>query len=134
VPAEWDKLSAASKRELAKTLSLKNLDRCWDFDILDVVKNAERGSVLVIVGWAILASPDAQRVIMSSVDEEYNEHDNDWGGYDFASSLGVNHETLCCFLRSLESQYDATGKYHNNIHAADVTQTLHSMLRMGAED
>jgi hypothetical protein len=132
VPAEWDKLSTASKRELAKTLSLKNLDR-WDFDILDVVKNVERGSVLLIVGWAILASPDAQRVIMSSVDEEF-DGDDDWGGYNFASSLDVNHETLCCFLRSLESQYDVTGKYHNNIHAADVTQTLHSMLRMGAEE
>ncbi|KAL3766615.1 hypothetical protein ACHAWO_013962 [Cyclotella atomus] len=131
-PAEWDRLSEDVKRKLADTLSLKNLDR-WDFDILDVVENVERGSVLVIVGWAILASPDAQRVILSSIDKDY-DGDGSWGGYNFASSLGVNHEKLCSFLRSLESQYDCTEKYHNNIHAADVTQTLHSMIRMGAQE
>jgi hypothetical protein len=131
VPEEWEKLSYATKVKLAETLSLKNLER-WDFNILDVVKNLEPGSVLVLVGWAIIASPDSQKIMMSSIDKEYDEAS--WDGYNFSTSLGVNHNTLCCFLRSLESQYDVKGKYHNNIHAADVTQTLHSMIRMGASE
>ena len=127
VPPEWEKLSEPTKIQLAETLSLSNLDR-WDFNILDVVKSADPESVLVLVGWAIIASPDAQKVMMSSIGKEFVE--GDWGGYEFSASLGIDCVTMVSFLRSLESQYDINGKYHTNIHAADVTQTLHSMIRM----
>ena len=128
VPPEWEKLSVSTKVKLATTLSVSNLDR-WDFNILDVSKSVDPGSVLVLVGWAIIASPDAQKVMMSSIGEEYEE--GDWDGYKFSSSLGIDCVTMVSFLRSLELQYDVNGKYHTNIHAADVTQTLHSMIRMG---
>lgn len=128
-PPEWDKLSQGAKVKMAETLSLKNLER-WDFNILEVVENVDRGSVLTLVSWAIMASPESQKVMMSSIGKEYEEEE--WGGYNFLSCLGLDHKTLVSFLRSLESQYNINGNYHTNIHAADVTQTLHSMIRMGS--
>lgn len=132
VPPEWEKLNDAKKVKLAETLSIKNLNR-WDFNILDVAKNVDPGSVLVLVGWAIIASPDSQKVMMYSIDREFDE-EKEWSGYNFSSSLGADHRNVVSYLRSLESQYDVHAKYHNNIHAADVIQTLHSMLRMGANE
>ena len=128
-PPEWDNLSQVTKVKMAETLSLKNLER-WDFNILEVVKNVDRGSVLTLVSWAIIASPESQKVMMSSIGKEYEEEE--WGGYNFFMSLNVDHKTLVSFLRSLESQYSIKGSYHTNIHAADVTQTLHCMIRMGS--
>jgi len=65
-PPEWDKLSQGAKVKMAETLSLKNLER-WDFNILEVVENVDRGSVLTLVSWAIMASPESQKVMMSSM-------------------------------------------------------------------
>ncbi|ACI64549.1 hypothetical 3',5'-cyclic AMP phosphodiesterase, partial [Thalassiosira pseudonana CCMP1335] len=45
----------------------------------------------------------------------------------------LNHITLVNFLRRVESEYNASNKYHNNIHAADVLQTLHSLLSMAVD-
>ena len=120
-----------NKTKLAEVLSVQNLGR-WDFNILDVVEYGGANSVLVFVGWAIIASPASQKVMATSLGTEFNE--KEWEGYNFSSSLGINYKTLICFLRSLEAQYSTAQKYHNNIHAADVLQTLHSMIRMGAAE
>jgi hypothetical protein len=132
VPREWEQLSSSTKVKLAGVLSLKNLDS-WDFNVLDVVKVVNPTSVLVLVGWAIIASPYSQQVMMTSIDREYVEEEG-WGGYNFSALLGVDHKTLVSYLRSLEALYNSEEKYHNNIHAADVTQTLHSMFRMGMSE
>lgn len=131
VPEEWEGLSIGNKTRLAEVLSLDNLGR-WDFNILDVVEYGDVSLVLVLVGWAIIASPASQKVMAASLGREFDE--KEWEGYNFASSLGIDYKTLVCFLRSLEAQYSTTQKYHNNVHAADVLQTLHSMMRMGAAE
>jgi len=48
--------------------------------------------------------------------------------------LNINPETVCNFLRKIESQYKSDTPYHNNTHAADVTQTLHCLLHFVGED
>eukprot|EP00804_Cyclotella_cryptica_P029032 CCRYP_005238-RA/>CCRYP_005238-RA protein AED:0.08 eAED:0.08 QI:63/1/1/1/0/0/2/513/414 len=132
VPPEWESLSEGNKTKLAEILSLNNLER-WDFNILDVVDLVDGCSVLVLVGWAIIGSPSSQRVMMESLGKSLKEEE-ELGGYNFSPTLGVDHKMLVSFLRSLEAQYSTTQKYHNNIHAADVLQTLHSMIRMGIGD
>lgn len=46
------------------------------------------------------------------------------------SEFNLDPEKACKFLVSAESMYmvEKTNPYHNNIHAADVTQTVHAML------
>ncbi len=48
--------------------------------------------------------------------------------YNFEDHLKINPESICNFLREIETRYSATTPYHNNTHAADVTQTLHCLL------
>lgn len=132
VPPEWKSLSESNKTKLSEILSLKNLER-WDFNILDVLDCVDACSVLVLVGWAIIGSPASQEVMMASLGKSI-EKDEESSGYNFSSTLGVDHKSLVSFFRSLEAQYSTMQKYHNNIHAADVLQTLHSMIRMGVGD
>jgi len=40
--------------------------------------------------------------------------------------------TLVIYLTLLESHYSTANPYHNNIHAADVTQSVNVMLRRSA--
>ena len=40
--------------------------------------------------------------------------------------------TLLCFLMTLEDHYLKDVAYHNNLHAADVTQSCHLLLNSAA--
>jgi len=40
--------------------------------------------------------------------------------------------TLVVYLTLLESHYPCSNPYHNNIHAADVTQSVNVLLRRPA--
>ena len=47
---------------------------------------------------------------------------------DLLATLKIDEKTLLSFLMSLESHYNADIKYHNALHAADVTQSVHHLL------
>ena len=46
--------------------------------------------------------------------------------------LKIVPTTLVVYLTMLESHYPASNPYHNNIHAADVTQSANVLLRRPA--
>ena len=54
--------------------------------------------------------------------------------YHFDDHLKISPESICNFLREIEKRYSATTPYHNNTHAADVTQTLHCLLASIGKD
>ena len=51
-------------------------------------------------------------------------------GYNFCDTLKIPQETLCDYLRVIEKDYNSENPYHNEIHGADVIQTVHSLLQM----
>ena len=44
----------------------------------------------------------------------------------------MSPRTLLCFLMTLEDHYLKDVAYHNNLHAADVTQSCHVLLNSAA--
>ncbi|KAL7527084.1 hypothetical protein ACHAXR_001790 [Thalassiosira sp. AJA248-18] len=58
------------------------------------------------------------------------------GGYFFPDEFEVSPRAICRFLRKVENEYPTrnVNPYHNNIHAADVIQTAHSLIQMGGID
>ena len=50
--------------------------------------------------------------------------------YDFKAAFSLDKTALERFLCSVESGYHAN-RYHNNLHGADVLQTMHYFLRKG---
>jgi hypothetical protein len=127
VPAEWTKLSRESKEELAEILSFKSL-ASWDFNVVELAKLCN-GNPLLFVGWAVIGSPHAQQAMAADLGVEPECQD----GYDFVSNYEVKTPTLCSFLRVTESDYIANA-YHNNTHAADVLQTLNTILQLGGDE
>ena len=150
-PPEWNALNSKTRMELTRLLSWDNLAR-WDFNILTVTElskdtmkvsssagyNYGQCCPLLLVGWAILCAPMAQQAMegsLGSSDSVFRPSCSDQGSnvdafpYPF-SDLIINPERLCNFLREVESRYDPELPYHNNVHAADVTQTLHCLLQM----
>ena len=63
-----------------------------------------------------------------------NNNNNNNFHYHFDDHLKINPESICNFLREIEKRYSATTPYHNNTHAADVTQTLHCLLASIGKD
>ena len=62
---------------------------------------------------------------------------DEWnGGYFLPDEFKVTPRTICHFLRKVEKEYSprSINPYHNNIHGADVIQTLHSLIQMGGKD
>lgn len=59
-----------------------------------------------------------------------------WDGYFLFDRFGVTPKAVCQFLRKVERDYPKrdTNPYHNNIHAADVIQTTHTLIQMGGSD
>ncbi|KAL3769509.1 hypothetical protein ACHAW5_001242 [Stephanodiscus triporus] len=148
-PPEWNALTMKTRAKLTSLLSWDNLSR-WEFDIVDVtelsrdtMKGSSRNGFeysrqccpLLLVGWAILCAPMAQRAMEGSLGD--NADTTTTAGrssrgsafpYPF-SDLKINPSSVCNFLREVESRYSSENPYHNNIHAADVTQTLHCLLQ-----
>jgi len=147
-PPEWNALNSKTRMELTRILSWDNLAR-WDFNIQTVTElskdtmkvsssagyNYGQCCPLLLVGWAILCAPMAQQAMegsLGSSDSVVRPSCSDQGDafpYPFFD-LKINPERVCNFLREVESRYDPELPYHNNIHAADVTQTLHCLLQM----
>ena len=107
---------------------------------------------LLLVGWAILCSPLAQHAMEASLGdnsddssagngkgltpdvhvEEDSLHAESRFAYNFCQTLKLKPEQVCNFLREIECRYskEVDAPYHNNQHAADVTQTFHCLLQM----
>jgi len=130
-PKEWYEIREKNDRiKLAELLSWDNLRR-WDFDIFEVDK-LTRGNTLLFVGWAILSSPYSQHVmeeVLLSRNQRRPVPFDLMDGYRFIDHLNIDQKKMTNFLRSIEKDYYHENPYHNNIHAADVLQTLHSMLQ-----
>jgi len=127
LPVEWTSMSTESKQILMEKLSFAALQR-WDYNILEVAKICN-GSPLLFIGWAILGSPHAQQAMAIDLGTECN----DTNGYSFVTELNVQMPILCSFLRTVEADY-LLNPYHNNTHAADVVQTLNTMLQLGGKN
>ena len=149
-PPEWNALSVESKTKLSELLSWESLSK-WDYDMVqvadltrEVASSSEKNDVscpLLLVGWALLCEPMAQEAMKHSIDAEVQDdtkreletqHGNNdaYYHYNFADDLNIDPQTICNFLREIERRYQHTNPYHNNIHAADVTQTTHSLFQM----
>lgn len=148
VPMEWSRLELDEQVQLANLLSWENLQK-WDFDVFEVDR-LTHGQPLTFIGWAIMASPYSQFVMAQSVHilqqeqaatEGEDSHKpprppalEDMQGYGYTDEFKIPQDCLVKFLRTVEKEYVADNPYHNNIHAADVVQSLHSMLQgMGAK-
>jgi len=59
--------------------------------------------------------------------------EDDPGGYFFPDEFDISPRDVCSFLRRVEREYAprAANPYHCNIHAADVVQATHALLRLG---
>lgn len=127
LPVEWTSMSKESKQRLAERLSFEALSR-WDYNMLEMTEVCD-GSPLLFVGWAILGSPHAQQAMANDLGHEM---DTESDGYNFSTEFGLQMPILCSFLRTVETAY-LPNPYHNNTHAADVVQTLNTMLQLGGK-
>lgn len=136
IPEYWTKLNDEAKLKLRDMLSWKNL-KGWNFNIFDVNEVLQGKHTLVFVSWAIIASPHAQhsldlacsQILGQTNSSVVNFEDRD--GYNLLSNLGVKETTLVEFLYAIERRYNSGVAYHNEMHAADVTQSLHTLIQMG---
>jgi len=155
-PPEWNALTKDSREKLTEILSWDNLSK-WEFNVLEVTECSKAilkrsGSLLeeessmdvqncplLFVGWAILCAPMAQKAMVGSLGDDApcspgSDGEKEKPCHPCYFDLNINPETVCNFLRKIESQYKSDTPYHNNTHAADVTQTLHCLLHFVGED
>lgn len=150
-PPEWNALTLKARSRLTSILSWENLSK-WEFNILDVAdlssntlhsastRDVDVGGQfcpLLFVGWAILCAPMAQEAMEGSLGdivEKETASTTAFNTYDFVANLNINPESVCNFLRQVESGYRSEIPFHNSIHAADVTQTLHCLLQFIDKD
>ena len=127
LPIEWTTMSKESKENLAERLSFSALS-CWEYNIIEVAKLCN-GSPLLFLGWAILGAPHAQQAMARDLGKL---GDPPTSGYNFVTEFRVQMPILCSFLRTVEADY-LPNPYHNSTHAADVLQTLNTMLQLGGK-
>jgi len=156
-PPEWNALTIQARKELSHLLSWDNLS-LWDFDVLvvadlsrltmnnaddEVEEKKQQFCPLLFIGWAILCAPLAQQAMEGSLGNDCSDPCGKSPGsttprssypYDFCGDLKIDPDTVCNFLRQVEQGYRFENPYHNNIHAADVTQTLHCLLQLMEPD
>jgi hypothetical protein len=140
-PPEWSSLTAEKKAKLAYLLSFENLST-WEFNVVEVADLTS--APLLLVGWAILCEPMAQEAMEHSLEvNSASVHVKGEGTvsqpdsayhYHFSEHIRINPQAVCNFLREIEQRYIRENPYHNNIHAADITQNLHSLFQMFGEE
>eukprot|EP00980_Cylindrotheca_fusiformis_P016252 scaffold4829_cov129-Cylindrotheca_fusiformis.AAC.12 len=134
LPPEWDDLDKDAQRQVSQMLAYESLSD-WGFDVfkLDELTN---GNALLFVGFAVLSSPYSQYAMEQSLagDTELLINKDDLPGYRFLKEFDISPKTMANFLRTIQQDYVNENAYHNSIHAADVTQSVHSLLTMGGEE
>ena len=122
---EFKQLSRDNQRRACDMLSIDSI-KSWDFNIFEL-KDLVGKRPLLFMGWAVLGSPHSQRVMAKLCKRPEPGEDT---GYNFIDSeLQIPMSTLCDYLRVINDDYQ-DNPYHNSTHAADVLQSLHSMLQM----
>mmetsp|Transcript_3435 Transcript_3435/g.3251 ORF Transcript_3435/g.3251 Transcript_3435/m.3251 type:complete len:502 (-) Transcript_3435:194-1699(-) len=122
---EFLELDEEKQQRVSEILSWENLTK-WGFNIFEL-DELTGGKPLLFVGWALLDSPHSQNLMASMCG---NEQQSSNEGYHFKKIFNLSTTKLCAFIRSVEADYNRENPYHNNVHAADVVQTLHSLLQM----
>eukprot|EP00574_Skeletonema_japonicum_P004896 CAMPEP_0201729082 /NCGR_PEP_ID=MMETSP0593-20130828/17924_1 /ASSEMBLY_ACC=CAM_ASM_000672 /TAXON_ID=267983 /ORGANISM="Skeletonema japonicum, Strain CCMP2506" /LENGTH=604 /DNA_ID=CAMNT_0048221359 /DNA_START=139 /DNA_END=1953 /DNA_ORIENTATION=- len=136
-------------------MTLTPEDKCINEDEEPSTSSRKREQFcpLLLVGWAILCSPMAQVAMNGSLEGYYNlrddsgprhrpsieclvdsDHGTNHFHYTFDEHFKINPEAICNFLREIEGRYSTDTPYHNNVHAADVTQTLHALFAFIGKD
>jgi len=91
-----------TEEEQKVVAKLEGIDR-WDWDIFEL-ESVCKDHVLEVVGWHLLQA------------------------WDMPNKFHISHITLHNWLAYVQSSYIDT-EYHNATHAADVTQSVHFMLK-----
>jgi len=128
VPHEFKGLSSQDQKTLCDLLSWESLSS-WDkFDIF-ALNDVTKGNPLFFMGWAVLGSPYAQSAMKLHISGK--TEDKDPGpGYAFVDDFKFPPDKLCNYLRAIQKGYHPDNPYHNAIHAADVVQSLHTLIQM----
>lgn len=125
---EYISLSRENQMRLFRLLSWSSLKR-WEFNVFDLLEITNGKNPLLLVGWAILGAPHAQYSMARQCGVVLQLEE--LRGYNFADeNLRIPIEKLCDYLRVIEQDYKDTNPYHNPIHAADVVQTMHTLIQM----
>lgn len=125
---EFLSLTKEEKMLVFRLLSWSSLKR-WEFNVFELLEITGGKNPLLYVGWAILGSPHAQYAMAHECGVSVRM--DELRGYNFADEkLRISSEQLCDYLRAIEQDYVAENPYHNQIHAADVLQTMHTLLQM----
>jgi len=125
---EFASLDVSQQTSLFELLSFSNL-RSWDFNIFDV-SAIDEANPLLLVAWAVIGSPYSQFAMAKQL-ERKNVKLSHFEGYNFADlDLEIEIGALFDYLRVIQRDYKRDNPYHNAIHAADVIQTLHSLIQM----
>eukprot|EP01082_Thalassiosira_pseudonana_P003378 g3565.t1 g3565 contig12:2331160-2332713(-) len=130
LPPEWNCLSAARQNYVYQFLTYEKLSD-WNYDAMDLSLACGESSPLLLIGWAMLAAPHAQKTMALNLG--LDEPEEDESVYEFVEEFNLKPEVLCNFLRAVESDYSKENAYHNSVHAADVAQTTFALLRMGGD-
>lgn len=125
-PPEWFELHQNAQMKLSEFLSWENLSK-WDFDIFELSKLSD-DQPLLFLGWALLSSPYSQYFMEKHLTGSSSETIEEMKGYNFIEKYNIPQKSMVDFLRTVELQYKPDNPYHNNIHAADVLQTVHFFL------
>lgn len=138
MPEYWFELDDIAKLKLRDLLSWESISR-WDFDVFDVNELLKGKNTLVFISWAIIAAPHSQYIMDMACAQLTGNGAQVAGikereGYHFVNSLKIRERKLIDFLCAIEGKYHAEVSYHNHVHAADVTQSLHVLLQMGAKE
>lgn len=103
---EWTRLSKAVQQELKQILSYQQVST-FDYPALFRLDELTQGHSLLFMSWAILGQGKSLNLL---------------------SQLNLSPTKFFQLVRAIEQGYQETNPYHNRIHAADVLQTLHSLL------
>jgi len=132
IPEEFYNLSKEAKLSVFRLTSWTYL-KSWDYNVFDLAE-ATGGHPLLFLGYAILGSPYSMYA-MGKYCGAFGSGDvsvDDFHGYHFIDDrdLRIPMRKLCNYLRAIEDDYNSQNPYHNEIHAADVLQTLHVLIQM----
>lgn len=127
LPSEFQQLGGIEQqRTVYNALHWDGLSS-WDFDVFDLDRFTN-GNALLFLGWAILGAPYSQYAMANACD--IATEDDTFIGYPFMDKLSIPPQKLVQYLRVIQQDYHAENPYHNAVHAADVLQTVHTMIQM----